>query len=173
MKAVAGRWQPERLPREVRRMAEAAAQQARLPLGQWLGEVIRATSAIEQVAPESTASGAARKALALLAGALRSGDCPPLDEARTYLRLITEFGLSAAEVAEGVDRPQAHVARALQLLTLPQSVRRLIEQRALSAEHAYALLEARDPARLAEATLALGLAADETRQRARAQKGRA
>ncbi|HXZ03021.1 MAG TPA: hypothetical protein VEI03_23745 [Stellaceae bacterium] len=173
MSAIPGRWQPERLSREARRMAEAAARQARLPLGQWLGQVIRATCAIEGVAPEPTASAAAQKALALLAGALRSGDCPPLDEARTYLRLITEFGLSAAEIAEGVDRPQAHVARALRLLTLPQSVRRLVEQRALSAEHAYALLEAKDPARLAQATLALGLAADETRQRARAEKGRA
>lgn len=173
MSAVPGRWRPERLPPEVRRLAEAAAQKARLPLGQWLGQVIRATGAIERVAPESTASGAAQKTLALLAEALRSGDCPPLDEARTYLRLINEFGLSAAEIAAGVGRPQAHVARALQLLTLPQSVRRLIEQRALSAEHAYALLEAQDPARLAQATLALGLAADETRQRARAEKGKA
>jgi hypothetical protein len=173
MSVAPGRWRPERLPRDVRRMAEAAAQQARMSLAQWLGQVIRATSALERVTPEPSASGVAQKALAMLAETLSSGDFPPLDEARAYLRLITEFGLSAAEIADGVARPPAHIASALRLLTLPQGVRRLVEQRALSAAHAYALLDAQDPASLAQATLALGLAADETKRRARAEKGRA
>ncbi len=154
-------------------MAEAAAQQAQLSLAQWLGQVIRATSALERVAPEPAASAAAQKALTLLAEALGASDVPPLDEARAYLRLFTEFGLSAAEIADAVGRSQAHIARALRLLTLPQNVRQLIERRALSAAHAYALLDAQDPENLAQAALALGLAADETRKRARAEKGKA
>lgn len=172
MSAVPGRWQPARLPREVRRMAEAAAQQAQLSLPEWLGQVIRATSALERVAPDAVGTGAAQKALALLAEALRSDDFPPLDEARAYLRLITEFGFGAGEIAQAVARPSAHVARALRLLTLPPHVRELIERRALSAGHAYALLDAQDPESLAQAVLALGLAADETRRRARAERGR-
>ena len=46
------------------------------------------------------------------------------------------------------------------------SVRELIEQRALSAEHAYALVDAADAESLAQAVHALGLAADATRARA-------
>jgi ParB-like chromosome segregation protein Spo0J len=173
MSAAAGRWQPERLPEDARRMAEIAARAAGLSLKQWLGRVIRAASAIEQVAPDPATSGAAQKALALLAQSLRPGTFPLLDEARAYLRLMREFGLSAGEIARGVGRPSEHVARTLKLLALPQSVRELIERRALSAEHAYALIDGKDPASLAQAASALGLAADETRQRARAEKGKA
>jgi len=153
-------------------MAEAAAQQAELSLSEWLGQVIRATSALERVAPDAVGAGAAQKALALLAEALRSEDFPPLDEARAYLRLINEFGLTAGEIAAAVVRPPAHIGRALKLLTLPPSVRELIERRALSGAHAYALVDAGDPESLAQAVLALGLAADETRARARAEKAR-
>ena len=174
MKAGPARWQPERLSPEVRRMAEAAARAAGLPLGQWLGSVIRAVSAIERAAPDpdAAAAGVAQRALATLAKTLGAGKLPPLDEARAYLRLVSEFGLGADEIARGVARPPEHVARALRLLALPQSVRQLIERRALSAAHAYALVESQDPENLAQAVLALGLAADETRRRARAERGR-
>ena len=168
------RWQPERLPPEVRRMAEAAARASGLSLRQWLGSVVRAQSAIERAAPDSdpVASGAAQRALAMLADTLRGRDMPPFDEARAYFRLISEFGLNGEEIARGVGKPPEHVARALRLLTLPQKVRRLVERRALSAEHAYALIDAKDPENLASAVLALGLAADETRRRARAERGK-
>lgn len=171
MSAGPARWRPERLPLEVRRMAEAAAREAGLPLRQWLAGVVRAASAIERAAPDPTASGAAQRALATLAETLRGGEYPPLDEAGAYLRLVSEFGLGADEIARGVGRSPEQVARALRLLALPRSVRQLIERRALSSEHAYALIEARDPENLAQAVLALGLAADETRRRARAERG--
>lgn len=164
----ARRWQPERLPEEVRRMAEAAADRAGMPLALWLVRLVHEASAAERLpAPERPIGSAAQVALSVLAQNLRYEDFPPLDEARTYLRLMTEFGLSPAEITAAVGRPRDHVARALRLLGLPETVRRLIERRALSAEHAYALIEAEDPAALAEAVLALGLAADETRRRAR------
>ncbi len=153
-------------------MAEAAAAQARLPLSQWLARVIRATSALERVAPDAVGAGAAQKALAMLAETLASADVPPLDEARAYFRLITEFGLSAGEIAVGVARPQAQIARALRLLTLPPRLRQMIERRTLSAEHAYALLDTEDPERLAQAALALGSATDDALKQARVGKGR-
>ncbi len=154
-------------------MAEAAAAAARLPLAQWLAQVIRATSALERVAPDTVGAGAAQKALALLAQTLRSAEMPPLDAARAYFRLITEFGLNAGEIARGVGRPQPQIARALRLLTLPPHLRQMIERRALSAEDAYALLDAEDPERLARAALALGSASDDALKQARAGKGKA
>jgi hypothetical protein len=173
MNAVPGRWQPARLPREVRRMAEAAAAAAGLTLAQWLAQVIRATSALERVAPDTVGAGAAQKALTMLAATLGGADMPPLDEARAYFRLITEFGLNAGEIARGIGRPPEHVARALRLLTLPPHLRQLIERRALAAADVYALLDAEDPERLAQAALALGSASDDARRSARTGKGRA
>jgi hypothetical protein len=172
MSAEPARWQPGKLSPEARRLAEAAARGAGMPLRQWLGGVVRAASAIERAAADPVALGAKQRALASLAETLRAGGVPPLDEARAYLRLVQEFGLDVAEIARGVGRPAAQVTRALRLLTLPQSVRQLVERRALSAEHAYALIDAEDPANLAQAVLALGLAADETRRRARAERRR-
>jgi hypothetical protein len=159
--AVPGRWQPERLAPEVRRMAEAAALQAGLPLSEWLRRVVRAASAIERVAPKRGLSAAAQKALAALAEALKPGNYPPLDEARAYLRLMQEFGLTAADIAGALARPREHIERALLLLRLPETVRRMIERRMLSAEDAYALIEARDPETLAKAVRALGNARDQ------------
>jgi ParB/RepB/Spo0J family partition protein len=154
-------------------MAEAAAQAAGVPLRQWLASVIRAASAIEHAAPDPATAGAVQRALAMLAETLAGGDFPPLAEAHAYFRLVNEFGLEPEAIARGVGRSPDHVARALRLLTLPQSVRQMIERRALSAEHAYALIDAQDPESLAQAVLALGLAVDETRQRARAERRKA
>lgn len=174
MSADPARWQPGRLSPAARRMAEAAARAAGLSLQQWLAGVIRAASAIERAAaPDPVAAGTLERALATLAQTLRGGDFPPLDEARAYLRLIKEFGLDADAIARGVGRPAEHVTRALRLLTLPAGVRQMIERRALSAAHAYALIDAEDPENLAQAAQALGLAVDEMRRRARAERGKA
>jgi ParB family chromosome partitioning protein len=166
MSALPGRWQPERLSADVRRMAQAAAREAGLSLKLWLALTIRQASAAEHVRPPAAPSGAAVKAMTLLAETLKRGTMPPLDEARAYLRLVTEFHVSADEIAAAVGHPRGRISRALRLLKLPQSVRELIEQRALSTEHAYALVDATDPESLARAVHALGVAADETRAHA-------
>jgi ParB-like chromosome segregation protein Spo0J len=163
--SAAMRWQPQRLPEDVRRLAETAAAEAGLPLPIWLRRLIEESAAAESAASRP-ASAAAHKALTLLAENLRYDHFPPLDEARAYRRLTTEFGLSASDIATGVGRPAEQVTRALKLLGLPEKVQQLIERRALSPAHAYALIEAEDPEGLAEAVLALGLAVDETRARA-------
>ncbi|HEV2550615.1 MAG TPA: hypothetical protein VGU20_25100 [Stellaceae bacterium] len=152
-------------------MAEAAAETAHLPLAVWLHRVIRAQCATEGILPPPsgrTASPAAQRALELTAENLRYAHFPPLDEARAYWRLMTEFGLSLDTIAAAIDRPSEQVVRTLRLLTLPEKVRQLIERRALSPQHAYALLEAENPEVLADATRALGSAADATRPQARA-----
>lgn len=165
-------WQPQRLSAEARRLAEAAAEKAHLPLSVWLHRVIRAQCAAEGISPPSsgrTASPAAQKALELIAENLRYAHFPPLDEARAYWRLMTEFGLSLDAIAAGIDRSPEQVLRTLRLLSLPEKVRQLVERRALSPQHAYALLEAENPAALAEATRALGTATEAARgDRARA-----
>lgn len=158
-------------------MAEAAAETAHLPLAVWLHRVIRAQCAAEGVLPPPsgrTVSPAAQRALELIAENLRYAHFPPLDEARAYWRLMTEFGLSLDTIAAAIDRPAEQVVLTLRLLTLPEKVRQLIERRALSPQHAYALLEAENPEALTDATRALGSAAEATRPptRARAAHGK-
>lgn len=175
MSAVPGRWQPKLISPDVRRMAEAAAREAGLSLKPWLARAIRQASRAEHVPPQASPAAVAAKALTQLAETLRPGGTPPLDEARAYARLVTEFRLSVGEIAAGVDRPRQHVVRALRLLALPQSVRQLIEERVLSADHAYALSDAPDAESLARAVRALGLAIDAARAssgNARTDKGR-
>jgi len=158
-------------------MAEAAARQAGLPLEVWLGRLVREVSAAEWVTaasatpppPPSTSEQplpmAAQTVLAILAENLKHEDFPPLDEARAYLRLMSEFALAPDRIGSAVGRPAEHVARAIRLLRLPKNVRRLIEQRRLSAGHAYALLETADPGGLASLIIGQGLSIDEARRR--------
>jgi ParB family chromosome partitioning protein len=172
MDAVPGRWRPDHLSEEARRLAESAARRDGVPLRHWLAQAIRRASSAENVPAPTALARAAAKSLALLAQSLASPVFPPLDEARAYHRLMREFGLSMGEIAAGIARPREHVERALRLLALPASVRELVERRALSAEHAYALTESRDPGSLAQAAPAHGLAADEPRAPARADTGK-
>jgi hypothetical protein len=164
MSAPSPRWRPERLSPEARRRAAAAARAAGLPRRQWLGRIVRAASEAEGVAPAPPLSSAARKAIAVLAAMLQQGGVAPLDEARAYFSLAGEFDLSAEAIAAGVGRPLAHVRRALRLLALPENLRQLIERRALTAEHAHALLDAHEPDALARAVVAVGQATEIARE---------
>src|SRR5271170_8180477 len=80
---------------------------------------------------------------------LQREDLSPLEEAEAYSRLTKEFGHGQAGIAEAVGKSRSHVANTLRLLTLPAPVRRSLEEGALSAGHARALLGAPDPAALA------------------------
>ena len=71
---------------------------------------------------------------------LQRADLDAIEEAEGYQRLIDEFALSNQEVADVVGKDRSTVANALRLLQLPASVRRLVQERQLTAGHARALL---------------------------------
>jgi ParB family transcriptional regulator, chromosome partitioning protein len=64
----------------------------------------------------------------------------PVEEARAFKRLIEEFSLTHAEVADAVGRSRAAVSNLLRLLELPAEVMALIGSKSLSMGHARALL---------------------------------
>ena len=70
---------------------------------------------------------------------------------------MREFGRSQASLAEAVGKSRSHVANTVRLLSLPPPVRKSLEDGALSAGHARALLAAPDPAALAEEVVRRGL----------------
>jgi ParB family transcriptional regulator, chromosome partitioning protein len=88
---------------------------------------------------------------------LQREDLSPLDEAEAYSRLTREFGRGQASLAEIVGKSRSHVANTLRLLSLPAPLRRSLEEGALSAGHARALLGASDPAALALEVVRRGL----------------
>ncbi len=88
---------------------------------------------------------------------LQREDLSPLEEAEAYSRLVREFGRSQAGLAEAVGKSRSHVANTLRLLGLPAPVRRSLDEGALSAGHARALLGAPDPATLALEVVRRGL----------------
>lgn len=67
-----------------------------------------------------------------------------VEEARAFKRLIEEFSLTHAEVADAVGRSRAAVSNLLRLLDLPDEVMALIDAKSLSMGHARALLGLED-----------------------------
>ena len=64
----------------------------------------------------------------------------PLEEASGYSELIEKFGMTQEKVAKLVGRSRSAVANAVRLLTLPESVQKMVENGDLSSGHARALL---------------------------------
>lgn len=84
-------------------------------------------------------------------------DLGPLEEAEGYRRLMDEFGGTQESLAAAVGKSRSHVANTMRLLGLPEPVRRLLDDGALSAGHGRALLGAADPEALARKVVSGGL----------------
>ncbi|WP_043360524.1 ParB/RepB/Spo0J family partition protein [Belnapia sp. F-4-1] len=80
---------------------------------------------------------------------LQRQDLNALEEAEGYRRLLEEFGLTQDKLGQAVGKSRSHVANTLRLLALPDRVRELLRDGALTAGHARALLTAPDPIGLA------------------------
>ena len=71
---------------------------------------------------------------------LQRQDLNPMEEARGYMSLMQDYGLTQEETARSVGRSRPAVANALRLLTLSPELRELVETGLLSAGHARALI---------------------------------
>lgn len=101
---------------------------------------------------------------------LQREDLNPLEAARAYQRLSTEFGLNQEELADRVGKSRPAVANTMRLLNLPKPVQEAIEQGRLSEGHGRALLSAGEPERiqaLAETVERQGLSVREAEALAR------
>src|SRR5690606_24989463 len=92
-----------------------------------------------------------RTALELAIGEnVQRSDLNALEEARGYERLIEEHGYTQLDLSKVIGKSRSHVANTLRLLKLPDSVQSMIQDGALSAGHARALVTARNPEALAK-----------------------
>ncbi|MDI6901795.1 MAG: ParB/RepB/Spo0J family partition protein [Anaerosomatales bacterium] len=78
-------------------------------------------------------------ALALIEN-LQREDLNPIEEARGYRKLLTEFDMTQAQLADQVSKSRSAVTNTLRLLDLPEEVQDLMYDGKLSAGHARAVL---------------------------------
>ncbi|MCS6892802.1 MAG: ParB/RepB/Spo0J family partition protein [Rhodovarius sp.] len=100
---------------------------------------------------------------------LQREDLNPLEEAEGYDRLLVHYGLTQQELAEAVGKSRTHITNMLRLLVLPERVRELVRQGALSAGHARALANAPDPVAAAQQVVDRGLSVRQTEALAKAK----
>ena len=67
-------------------------------------------------------------------------DLNPLEEAQGYKRLIDEFSYDQEKVSKFIGKSRSYITNALRLLTLPNEVLKLIEEKKISAGHAKVLV---------------------------------
>lgn len=72
-------------------------------------------------------------------------DLNPIEEAEAYQRLIEEFKLTQAQVAEKVGKDRSTVTNLLRLLNLGREVRELLAESKITTGHAKALLAISNP----------------------------
>lgn len=82
-------------------------------------------------------------ALALIEN-LQREDLNAIEEARGYRRLIEEYRMTQAELADRVSKSRSAVTNTLRLLDLPEDIQELLYTGQLSAGHARAILSVSD-----------------------------
>lgn len=71
-------------------------------------------------------------------------DLNPLERAQAYKRLMGEFGLTNAEIAERVSKSPSYISNTIRLLTLPDALKDALMSGATSEGHARALAALED-----------------------------
>ena len=84
-------------------------------------------------------------------------DLNAVEEALGYQQLIDDHGYTQADLGNVIGKSRSHVANTLRLLKLPEVIRDMLVDGALSAGHARTLVTAEDPAGLAKRIVEEGL----------------
>lgn len=104
---------------------------------------------------------------------LQREDLNPMEEARAYHRLQTEFHLRQGDIAQRVGKDRSSIANTLRLLQLPSLLQADVEAGRLSMGHARALLALKTEAaqrRLRDQVVADNLSVRDTEERVQRQR---
>ena len=107
--------------------------------------------------------------LALIENLLRD-DLNPIEESRGFRRLLTEYRMTQAELADRVSKSRSTITNSLRLLDLPDEVQELVYENKMTAGHARAILAVPEEAsrlKLAERVVSDGLSVREVENLAR------
>jgi len=101
---------------------------------------------------------------------LQREDLNAIEEACGYRKLLSEFQMTQAELADKVSKSRSSITNALRLLDLPEEVQNLVYSGAMSAGHARAVLSVPEESsriKLAEKIVGEGLSVREAENLAR------
>lgn len=100
----------------------------------------------------------------------------PIEEAAAYTNLMEKCQYSMSDVSRLIGKSESYIRNLVRLNTLPDSVKKMVEQGELTASHARAILVAENPEKLAQEIIAGKLSVADTEKRAkkatRSQKSR-
>lgn len=71
---------------------------------------------------------------------LQREDLNPIEEAQSYKALLDGFSLTQEQVSEQVGRSRSAIANSIRLLSLPDEICKLLEEKVISGGHARAIL---------------------------------
>lgn len=69
----------------------------------------------------------------------------PLEEAKSYQRLMDEFSMTAQEISEKVGKDRASIANIVRVLKLPEVVQEMLNEGRITLGHAKAILTVKEP----------------------------
>lgn len=81
---------------------------------------------------------------------VQRADLNPIEEARAYRALMSQFDRTQDDVAQVVGKSRSHVANIIRLLNLPEQAQAYLQEDKISMGHARAIISSEDPAALAE-----------------------
>jgi len=93
---------------------------------------------------------------------VQRADLNPIEEARAYRALMTDFGRTQSDVSDAIGKSRSHIANLLRILDMPLQVQRWVELGKLSLGHAKAIISMPDPTETAEMIMDQGLTVRET-----------
>lgn len=102
---------------------------------------------------------------------VQRSDLSLIEEAQGYKQLLEEFSYTQEEIAKKLGKSRSHVTNILRLLTLPQIVRELLNQKLISMGHARAIINSNNPERLAQKIVDYSLTVRHVEEIVRIEKG--
>ncbi|MBO7559716.1 MAG: ParB/RepB/Spo0J family partition protein, partial [Alphaproteobacteria bacterium] len=89
----------------------------------------------------------------------------PIEEAAAYVNLMNKCEYSMADVSHLIGKSESYIRNLVRLNGLPASVKKMVEQGALSASHARAITVAEDPEKVAREIIEQKLSVADTEKR--------
>lgn len=98
---------------------------------------------------------------------IQRDDLNPIEEALGYQKLIEEFHYTHDDLAHKLGKSRPYVTQLLRLLSLPDSVKEMLNQGAMALGHARVLVTAKDPLNLAKEIIRNNLSVRQAEELAR------
>jgi ParB family chromosome partitioning protein len=114
----------------------------------WRASKLAGFKVVPALIKETTPQGMLE--MALVENVQRS-DLNPIDRAKAFERLISEFGLSNSEISQRIGKSSAYISNSLRLLTLPDALKDGLLTSLISEGHARALAAIEEPKLIVEA----------------------